>query len=221
MDAVLKNPRLYEHIDPEAVGNRRHFLVSDLAGTAHVEALEGFGIKKKDALARQIVEKIKALEHQGYAFEAADGSLDLLIRAARGEETSLFDLIEYRTDVTRKSENGLESFAVVRIRVKGEEVTKMAYGDGPVNALDLALRAALTSKYPELAELRLEDYKVRIIPEQKGTGAKVRVLIESKINGKRFGTVGVDENIVEASWHALVESFNYAALLLRSEKSPT
>jgi 2-isopropylmalate synthase len=218
VDAVLKNPRLYEHIDPESVGNRRHFLVSDLAGTAHVEALEGFGIKKKDTLARQIVEKVKALEHQGYAFEAAEGSLDLLVRAARGEETSIFELVEYRTDVTRKSENGLESFAVVRIRVKGEEVTKMAYGDGPVNALDLALRQALTSKYPELAGLRLEDYKVRIIPEQRGTGAKVRVLIESKINGKRFGTVGVDENIVEASWHALVESFNYAHLLLRSEK---
>jgi 2-isopropylmalate synthase len=219
VDAVLKNPRLYEHIDPESVGNRRHFLVSDLAGTAHVEALDGFGIKKKDTLAREIVERIKALEHQGYAFEAAEGSLDLLVRAARGEETSIFDLIEYRTDVTRKSENGLESFAVVRIRVKGEEVTKMAYGDGPVNALDLALRQALTSKYPELAGLRLEDYKVRIIPEQRGTGAKVRVLIESKINGKRFGTVGVDENIVEASWHALVESFNYAHLLLRSERS--
>jgi 2-isopropylmalate synthase len=215
VDAVLKNPRLYEHIDPEAVGNRRHFLVSDLAGTAHVEALEGFGIKKKDSLARQIVERIKSLEHQGYAFEAAEGSLELLVHAARGEHVSIFDLIEYRTDVTCKSANGSESCAIVRILVNGEEVTKMAYGDGPVNALDLALRAALTSKYPELAGLRLEDYKVRIIPEQKGTGAKVRVLIESKINGKRFGTVGVDENIVDASWKALVESFHYAHLLIR------
>jgi 2-isopropylmalate synthase len=220
VDAVLKNPRLYEHVDPESIGNRRHFLVSDLAGTAHVQALEGFGINKKDSLARQIVEKIKKLEHEGYAFEAAEGSLDLLIRAERGEQTSFFDLVEYRTDVTRKSE-GLESCAIVRIRVNGEEVTKMAYGDGPVNALDLALRAALTSKFPELANLRLEDYKVRIIPEQKGTAAKVRVLIESKIGDKRFGTVGVDENIVEASWRALVESFHYAHLLIRSDKSRT
>jgi 2-isopropylmalate synthase len=229
VDAVLKNPRLYEHIDPEAVGNRRQFLVSDLAGTAHVQALEGLGIKKKDALAREIVEKIKKLEHQGYVFEAADGSLELLVREARGEQTSIFELIEYRTEVIRKTaasgaaasntaanDAGIESAAIVRIRVNGEEVTKLAYGDGPVNALDTALRGALTSKYPELSELRLDDYKVRIIPEQRGTAAKVRVLIESKLGSKRFGTVGVDENIVEASWHALVESFNYAHLLLRS-----
>ena len=199
-------------------------MISDLAGTAHVQALEGLGIKKKDALAREIVEKIKKLEHEGYVFEAAEGSLELLVRAARGEDTSIFDLIEYRTDVTRKSdtrksEGGLESCAIVRIRVNGEEVTKLAYGDGPVNALDLALRAALTSKYPELAELRLDDYKVRIIPEQRGTAAKVRVLIESKLGARRFGTVGVDENIVEASWRALVESFNYAHLLIRSSNS--
>ena len=220
VDAVLKNPKLYEHIDPEAVGNQRHFLVSDLAGTAHVQALAGFGISKKDALAREIIEKIKKLEHEGYAFEAAEGSLDLLVRAARGEETSIFDLVEYRIEVVRKSDGKLESCAIVRLRVNGEEVTQLGYGDGPVNALDVALRAALTSKYPELAGLRLEDYKVRIIPveraELSGTAAKVRVLIESSVNGKRFGTVGVDENIVEASWHALAESFNYAHLLIRS-----
>lgn len=222
VDAVLKNPRLYEHIDPESVGNRRHFLVSDLAGTAHVQALEGLGIHKKDALAREIVEKIKRLEHQGYAFEAAEGSLELLVRSARGEQTSFFDLVEYRADVVRKSDGRLESCAIVRLRVNGEEVTQMGYGDGPVNALDIALRGALTSKYPELADLRLEDYKVRIIPVQdpqhRGTAAKVRVLIESSVNGKRFGTVGVDENIVEASWHALAESFNYAHLLLRQSQ---
>ncbi|HWP85460.1 MAG TPA: citramalate synthase [Terriglobia bacterium] len=225
VDAVLKNPRLYEHIDPEAVGNQRQFLVSDLAGTAHVQALEGLGIKKKDALAREIVEKIKRLEHQGYAFEAADGSLELLIREARGEKTAIFDLIEYRTDVTRRSDGTLESCAIVRLRVNGEEVTQMGYGDGPVNALDVALRGALTSKFPELAGLRLEDYKVRIIPvelpELRGTAARVRVLIESSVNGKRFGTVGVNENIVEASFHALAESFNYAHLLIRqSEPRP-
>jgi 2-isopropylmalate synthase len=223
VDAVLKNPRLYEHIDPEAVGNQRRFLVSDLAGTAHVQALEGLGIKKKDVLAREIVEKIKRMEHEGFAFEAADGSLELMIRAARGEQTSIFELVEYRTEVLRKSAGELESCAIVRLRVNGEEVTQMGYGDGPVNALDVALRGALTSKYPELAGLRLEDYKVRIIPvqrpEQRGTAAKVRVLIESSVNGKRFGTVGVNENIVEASWHALAESFNYAHLLLRSSTS--
>ncbi|MBI4464993.1 MAG: citramalate synthase [Acidobacteria bacterium] len=216
VDAVLKNPQLYEHLDPEAVGNRRQFLISDLAGTAHIEALEGFGIKKRDPLARAVLNEIKRLEHQGYAFEAAAGSLDLLVRTAKGENTKIFNLVEYRVAVTKKKAGHPESCAVVKITVNGDEVTEMAYGDGPVNALDLALRAALISKYPELAELRLEDYKVRIIPEQKGTGAKVRVLIESKIAGKRFGTVGVDENIVDASWKALVDSFSYAHLLINA-----
>jgi 2-isopropylmalate synthase len=216
VDAVLKNPRLYEHIDPEAVGNRRQFLVSDLAGTAHIEALEGFGIKKRDPLARVVLNEIKKLEHQGYAFEAADGSLDLLVRSLRGEETAILKLVEYRVEVSRKKAGDTESCAVVSIKVDGDEVTKMAYGDGPVNALDSALRGALISKYPELAKLRLEDYKVRIIPEQRGTAAKVRVLIESKIAEKRFGTVGVDENIVDASWKALVDSFTYAHLLIQA-----
>ena len=221
VDAVLKNPKLYEHIQPETFGNQRHFLVSDLAGTAHVESLENFGIKKKDPIARLIVDRIKQLEHEGYAFEAAEGSLELLIRTLRGEQLALFELIEYRTEVVRKATGASESVAVVRIRVNGEEVTQMGYGDGPVNALDVALRAALTSKYPELAGLRLEDYKVRIIPvenrEQSGTAAKVRVLIESSVKGKRFGTVGVHDNIVEASWQALVESYQYANLLIRSQ----
>jgi 2-isopropylmalate synthase len=237
VDAVLKNPKLYEHIAPETFGNQRHFLVSDLAGTAHVESLEKFGIKKKDPLARQIVDRIKQLEHEGYSFEAADGSLELLIRGMRGEAQSLFELVEYRTEVTRKSTGGnqgvAESVAVVRLRVNGDEVTQMGYGDGPVNALDVALRAALTSKYPELAGLQLADYKVRIIPvespDHSGTAARVRVLIESRVEfparqtkekpePKRFGTVGVHDNIVEASWHALVESYQYAHLLIRSQK---
>jgi len=216
VDAVLKNPGLYEHIEPEAVGNRRQFLVSDLAGTAHIEALEGFGIKKRDPIARVVLNEIKRLEHEGYAFEAAQGSLDLLVRTLRGESTEIFKLVEYQVEVGKKSEHDSESRAVVVIRVNGDEVTKMAYGDGPVNALDSALRAALTSKFPELAELRLEDYKVRIIPEQRGTAAKVRVLIESNIGGKRFGTIGVDENIVDASWKALADSFSYAHLLIKA-----
>ncbi|MBI2815534.1 MAG: citramalate synthase [Acidobacteria bacterium] len=216
VDAVLKNPRLYEHIEPESVGNRRQFLVSDLAGTAHIEALEGFGIKKRDPIAKVVLNKIKGLEHQGYAFEAADASLDLLIRSLRGEDTAIFKLVEYRINVSRRTAGESESCAVVKIKVNGDEVTTMAYGDGPVNALDLALRSALISKYPELAGLRLEDYKVRIIPEQRGTAAKVRVLIESRIGDKRFGTVGVDENIVDASWKALADSFAYAHLLIQA-----
>ena len=219
VDAVLKNPQLYEHINPELVGNRRHFLMSDLAGTAHIEALEGFGIKKRESLARVVLNEIKRLEHQGYSFEAADGSLDLLVRSLKGENTAIFTLAEYRVEVARKDTLAPQSCAIVRISVHGEEVTKMAYGDGPVNAIDSALRAALISKYPELGDLRLEDYKVRIIPEQRGTAAKVRVLIESKIGEKRFGTVGVDENIVDASWKALVDSFSYAHSLIKARKA--
>ncbi|OFW17541.1 MAG: citramalate synthase [Acidobacteria bacterium RIFCSPLOWO2_02_FULL_59_13] len=218
VDAVLKNPRLYEHIKPEAVGNRRQFLVSDLAGTAHIEALEGFGIKKRESLAKVVLKEIKRLEHQGYSFEVADGSLDLLVRGIQGEKTAIFNLVEYRVDVARKDTASAESCAVVRISVNGDEVTTMAYGNGPVNALDSALREALISKYPELGDLRLEDYKVRIIPKERGTAAKVRVLIESKIGEKTFGTVGVDENIVDASWKALVDSYCYAHLRIQRAK---
>ena len=142
----------------------------------------------------------------------------MLVRGIQGEKTAIFNLVEYRIDVARKDSASAESCAVVRINVNGDEVTTMAYGNGPVNALDSALREALISKYPELRDLRLEDYKVRIIPEERGTAAKVRVLIESKIGEKTFGTVGVDENIVDASWKALVDSYCYAHLRIKRSK---
>lgn len=209
--AVLKNPKLYEHIAPSVVGNSRQFLISELSGTSNVEAL-GKGISKKDKLAKKIVSEIKQREHQGFAYEAAEGSLNLLLLQQKGKKTKIFDLIEYKVEIEKKGNKAPVSKAVVKIKVNGDEVTKTEYGNGPVNALDLALRAVLTSKFPELKKLKLEDYKVRIIPEQRGTAAKVRVLIESKSDKKRFGTVGVHENIVEASWQALVESFAYAHL---------
>ena len=212
VSAVLKNPCLYEHFDPEIVGNSRRFLVSELAGTSNVEALEGHGITRKEPLAKQLLAEIKAREHFGYAYEAADASLNLLVKNLKGEKTKIFDLVEYRVEIEKKRKDKPVSSAIVKIKVNGSEITKMEYGNGPVNALDLALRAALTSKYPELSKLRLDDYKVRIIPEQKGTAAKVRVLIESKSGKERFGTVGVHENIVEASWQALVDSLAYAHL---------
>jgi len=211
VSAVLKNSRLYEHTDPAIFGNERRFLISELSGTSNIEAL-GSGISRKDKLAKKVVSEIKTREHQGYAYEAAEGSLSLLLLEQKGRKIKMFDLIEYKVEIEKKGSDEPVSKAVVKIRVNGDEVVKTSYGHGPVNALDSALRAALTSKFPELKALKLEDYKVRIIPEQKGTAAKVRVLIESKSGKKRFGTVGVHENIVEASWQALVESFAYVHL---------
>jgi 2-isopropylmalate synthase len=211
VSAVLKNSKLYEHYDPSNVGNKRQFLISELSGTSSVEAL-GKGISRKDNLAKDVVSEIKAKEHKGFSYEAAEGSLDLLLRKQKGEETKIFDLVEYKVEIVKKGDEDPISKAIVKIRVNGDEVSKIGEGDGPVNALDTALRAALTSKFPELKQLKLKDFKVRIIPEQKGTAAKVRVLIESQKNEKMFGTVGVHENIIEASWQALIESFAYAHL---------
>ena len=216
VSAVLKNPKLYEHINPESAGNKRHFFISELAGTSSVEAL-GQGISKKDKIAQQILSEIKTKEHHGFMYEAAEGSFNLLVRNKKGEKAKIFDLVEYRVEIEKKRSGTPVSSAIVKIKVNGDEVTKMEYGNGPVNALDSALRAALTSKFPELKKLRLEDYKVRIIPEEKGTAAKVRVLIESIKDKERFGTVGVHENIVEASWQALVDSLTYAHLMKKKQ----
>lgn len=217
VSAVLKNPRLYEHIRPDFAGNTRRFFVSELAGTSNIEAM-GAGISRKDKLAKHILAEIKRREHQGYAYEAAEGSLNLLIKSKKGEKVKIFDLVGYKVEIEKKGDLSPVARASVRIKVNGDGVAKTAYGNGPVNALDLALRAALTSKFPELKKLRLEDYKVRIIPEQIGTAAKVRVLIESAAGNERFGTVGVHENIVEASWQALVDSLAYAHLKGRINK---
>ena len=212
VDAVLKNPALYEHIDPELIGNRRNFLVSDLSGTATIEALSQYGITKKEPLAKQIAEEIKIREHEGFVYEAADASLNLLVKNLKGEAINIFELIGYGVQINRKQNETPVSKAVVKIKINDEKITKISYGDGPVNALDLALRSTLISKYPELSKVKLQDYKVRIIPEQKGTAAKVRVTIESGKGKERFGTVGVHTNIVEASWQALVDSLAYAVL---------
>ena len=217
VSAVLKNPKLYEHCDPSSVGNKRQFLISELSGVSNVEAL-GTGISRKEKIANEIVSEIKSKEHKGYSYEAAEGSLDLLLRSQKGENTRIFDLIEYKIEVVKNGNGNPVSKATVKIKVDGDSITKVEEGDGPINSLDRALRAALTSKFPELKALKLTDFKVRIIPEQKGTAARVRVLIESQNGGKTFGTVGVHENIIEASWQALIESFAYAHLNRENSK---
>ncbi len=213
ISAVERSPRTYEHIDPELVGNKRRFLISDLSGRAAVQrkAVEfGIPISSKDPVALQVLNQIKELEHQGYQFEAAEASFELLINRAMGRFKKYFELIGYRVVDQKLSEDGDPvSEATIRVRVGGQEEHTAALGHGPVNALDNALRKALEKFYPELKTMELTDYRVRVLPGKDGTAARVRVLIESHDGKEHWGTVGVSHDILEASWQALVDSINY------------
>mgnify|MGYP003551458770 FL=1 len=215
--AVLKNAATYEHIDPAAVGNRRRILVSDYAGRSGLlEKVEAYGISlnKNHAKLQELVETLKERESQGYQFEGAEGSFELLMRKAMGSHRPSFQLLGFRVIVEKKQEHGLLlSEATVMVKV-GEVVEHTAaVGAGPVNALDHALRKALEKFYPQLREVKLLDYKVRVLSADKGTESKVRVLIESGDHKDKWGTVGVSENIMEASWQALADSIEYKLLL--------
>jgi 2-isopropylmalate synthase len=213
VSAVVKHPETYEHIDPQAVGNHRRVLVSELAGKSNVlwKAREyGIDIDRDTPDSRRILDELKTLEDQGFQFEGAEASFELLIERALGRRRSYFDLDAYRVIVEEQSGTGQPvAEATVRVRVKGILEHTAAAGNGPVNALDHALRKALEEFYPNLREMRLLDYKVRILDESAGTGAKTRVLITSGDGEDTWGTVGVAENIIEASWQALVDSIEY------------
>jgi 2-isopropylmalate synthase len=214
--AVLKNPATYEHIDPTRVGNRQRMLVSDYAGRSGLlEKIDAYGIKlsKDHSKVRELVETLKERENQGYQFEGAEGSFELLMRKAMGTHTPSFQLMGFRVIVEKKQDHGLSmSEATVMVKV-GETVEHAAAaGSGPVNALDHALRKALERFYPELREVKLLDYKVRVLSANRGTESKVRVLIESGDHKDKWGTVGVSENIMEASWQALADSIEYKLL---------
>ena len=221
VDAVKKNPATYEHVDPELVGNHRHILVSEMAGGStvkHKAAELNLGLKKGSAEMRKILSALKDLEAQGYEFEAADASFELLVRKNMGWDRRLFEFKSFRVIVERKEDGDLLSEATVKLKVDGESCYTVAEGDGPVNALDNALRKALEGFYPEVKEIHLTDYKVRVLDATAGTAAKVRVLIESSDKeGGSWDTVGVSENIIEASWEALVDSIEY--VLLKKEKN--
>lgn len=218
VDAVRKNPASFEHIDPALVGNKRRILVSELSGKANIslKAKElGFNLTPDMPEVREIVQKIKELEHQGYEFEAAEASLALLIRSVLERNPSLlFSVDAYHVSMRANGGNSICE-ATVKVRVGKEVAHTVAEGDGPVNALDKALRLALGKIYPSLRKVRLIDYKVRILDSQAGTAAKTRVLIESSDGRRRWGTVGVSENIIEASLKALVDSMEYALLTQR------
>jgi 2-isopropylmalate synthase len=213
VSAVVKFASTYEHIDPAAVGNHRRVLVSELAGKSNIlwKAREyGIDIDQDTPDSRRILEELKALEDQGFQFEGAEASFELLIERALGRHRPYFDLDAYRVIVEeQRGDADPVAEATVRVRVKGMLEHTAAAGNGPVNALDHALRKALEEFYPGLREMRLLDYKVRILDESKGTGARTRVLITSGDGDETWGTVGVAENIIEASWQALVDSIEY------------
>jgi len=213
VSGVLKNRETYEHIDPEWVGNRQRVLVSDLSGRSNV-IYKGkeFGIDMKDRgdAVKEILKRTKELENRGYEFQAAEASFELLIQDALGRKKKNFNLIGFRViDEKRKEGEPPISEATIQVEVNGEMEHAAAMGNGPVNALDQALRRALTKFYPSLKQVELLDYKVRVLSSGEGTGAVVRVLIESGDGKDRWGTVGVSQNVIEASWQALVDSIDY------------
>lgn len=214
--AVLKNPATYEHIDPVKVGNRQRMLVSDYGGRSGIlDKIEAFGIKlsKDHSKLDELVHALKDRESQGYQFEGAEGSFELLMRKVMGSHKPSFQLLGFRVIVEKKQDDGPPlSEATVMVKV-GEAVEHTAaIGAGPVNALDHALRKALEKFYPQLREVKLLDYKVRVLAANKGTESKVRVLIESGDQKDKWGTVGVSENIIEATWQALADSIEYKLL---------
>jgi 2-isopropylmalate synthase len=211
VDAVLKNPETYEHMRPELVGNIRRVLISELSGKSSilVKAREyKLDLEKETPKAKKIVDLVKDLESQGYQFEGAEASFELLMNKALGRYKDYFELEGFRVIVDTADEQ-LLSEATVKVKVGDKREHTAAEGNGPVNALDNALRKALEQFYPELVEMHLTDYKVRVLDTKEGTAAKVRVLIQSSDTKTSWGTVGVSENIIEASWLALADSIKY------------
>jgi len=213
VNALRKNKRTYEHIDPSLVGNERRFLISELSGKSNVLAqLEQTKIAEDRKLAAQILRRVQELENEGYQFEAADASFYLLVRKLMGTYKPAFQLVKYHVNVEKRPENGSVTEATVKLTVDGVTEHVVAEGDGPVNALDAALRKSLESFYPSIKEMNLIDYKVRVVNAKAGTAARVRVIIETRDKTAVWGTVGVSENIIEASWQALVDSVEYKLL---------
>ena len=212
--AVRKNPLTYEHIDPSAVGNIQRVLISDLAGKANIlEKAEQFGVRvdSKDPKVQALLAQLKELENAGYQYEGAEASFELMMHRALNGHLRFFKLIGFRViDETYKGSELPSSEASVAVEfLDGRRAQAVAFGNGPVNALDQALRQVLTKEYPQISSVQLLDYKVRVLPGMAGTAAKVRVLIESGDAHERWGTVGVSHNVIEASWQALVDSIDY------------
>ena len=212
---VRADAQTFEHADPAAVGNRRDLLISELSGKgtiaekaaeAHIKPAEG---EPGDVFAQRVVERVKDLEHQGFQFEAADGSFELLMRKEAGSYEALFRLESWRVLVEKRADGILATEATIKIWLGGERYVRTAEGNGPVNALDNALRDAIGEIHPHLRDIELVNFKVRILDENKGTGAVTRVLIDASDGQEVWGSIGVSENLIAASWDALVDSLEY------------
>ncbi len=223
VSAISRRPDAYEHIDPNLVGNGTRFLVSEMSGKSTIELrAQQLGLEIGGETLNEVVETLKDLEYRGYHFEAADASLELLLRASTGWEQDFFQLQSFSVNVGHLSGSGsrawndvaveVDTEANVSIDVDGETVEASGKGNGPVNALDAALREALETRYPALGKLRLTDFKVRVLETSKGTGAITRVLLDTTNGEQTWTTIGVSENIIEASWQALVDSIVYGLM---------
>lgn len=218
VSALLKDPLTYEHINPEEVGNHRRVLVSELAGVSNLlyKAKEfNLDVSTYDAESRKVIKQLKELESEGFQFEGADASLELLLRKAFGQFDDFFQLKNLKIILEKHEDSAIIAEAVIKVAVGDETFHTAAEGDGPVNALDNSLRKALAEVYPEISEMHLTDYKVRVLDGKKGTAARVRVLVESSNQTEKWSTVGVSENIIEASWQAIVDSINYMLMKKR------
>jgi 2-isopropylmalate synthase len=213
---VTADPATFEHVDPAVVGNRRELLISELSGKGTVQArAREAGIALSDAEAATMVERVKELEHRGYHFEAADGSFELLLRREADDYEPLFTLESWRVIVERRPDGQLVTEATFKIWLGGERYVRTAEGNGPVNALDRALREAMGEIHPHLRDIDLVNFKVRILDETKGTGAVTRVLLDASDGDRVWGSIGVSENVIESSWEALVDSLEYGMQLSR------
>jgi 2-isopropylmalate synthase len=207
---VRADSRTFEHVDPAVVGNDRDVLISELSGrSAIVEKVAQAGIAPDDELAAKILDRVKELEHRGFQFEAADGSFELLMRKQAGEYEPLFRLESWRVLVEKRADGKVETEATIKIWLGGERYVRTAEGNGPVHALDRALREAIGEIHPHLKDIDLVNFKVRILDETKGTGAVTRVLIDASDGEEVWGSIGVSENLIAASWDALVDSLEY------------
>ena len=208
---IQADARTFEHLEPSLVGNGRDILISELSGKGSVlSQAERAGIELDADAAKRAVERVKEREHRGYQYEAADASFELLLRRESGEYSSLFRLESFRVITEKRADGQVETEATIKIWVEGRRYVRTAEGNGPVNALDRALRSAITDLHPHLADIELTDYKVRILDSHDGTGAVTRVLLDSSDGQRSWGSIGVSENIIEASWEALVDSLEYA-----------
>ncbi|MCX6385086.1 MAG: citramalate synthase [Solirubrobacterales bacterium] len=207
---VNSDPATFEHLDPATVGNARELLISELAGKGTVDALaKSAGLDLDEGQSRRVIDRVKELEHAGYQYEAADGSFELLLRKESGDYEPLFRLESWRVIVGKRADGEVETEATIKIWVGDDRFVATAEGNGPVNALDRALRSAITETYPHLSTIELVNFKVRILDENKGTGAVTRVLIDASDGSRIWGAIGVSENVIEASWEALVDSLEY------------